>query len=72
MTLQTTTKPLVEVQGYLDELLSVAGLDESGNGLVVGGRPAVSKVGLAVNCSLQAIEGAAQRGCDLLITHHAA
>ena len=32
----------------------------------------VSKVGLAVNCSIQAIEGAAQRGCDLLITHHAA
>jgi dinuclear metal center YbgI/SA1388 family protein len=72
MTLQTTAKSLVEVKDYLDALLKVAGLDESGNGLVVGGRPTVSKVGLAVNCSLQAIEGAAQRGCDLLITHHAA
>lgn len=72
MTLQTTTRPLVEVKEYLDELLQVAGLDEAGNGLVVGGGPMVSKVGLAVNCSFQAIEGAAQRGCDLLITHHAA
>ena len=30
----------------------------------------VTKVGLAVNCSLQAIEGAIDRGCDLLITHY--
>jgi dinuclear metal center YbgI/SA1388 family protein len=72
MTLQTTTKTLVEVKEYLDQLLQVAGLDESGNGLVIGGRPSVTKVGLAVNCSFQAIEGAAERGCDLLVTHHAA
>jgi len=72
MTLQTTTQSLVEVKDYLDGLLHVAGLDETGNGLVVGGRPVVGKVGLAVNCSLQAIEGAARRGCDLLVTHHAA
>lgn len=72
MTLETTTRTLVEVQEYLDELLQVAGLDESGNGLVIGGRPEVGKVGLAVNCSQQAIEAAAARGCDLLITHHAA
>jgi putative NIF3 family GTP cyclohydrolase 1 type 2 len=72
MTLQSTMKPLVEVKAYLDELLRVAGLEESGNGLVIGGRPLVSKVGLAVNCSFQAIEGAAERSCDLLVTHHAA
>lgn len=72
MSLQTSTRPLPEVKEYLDELLQVAGLDESGNGLVVGGRPTVARVGLAVNCSFQAIEGAAARGCDLLITHHAA
>jgi dinuclear metal center YbgI/SA1388 family protein len=72
MTLEPTTKSLVEVKDYLDELLQVGGLDESGNGLVVGGRPMVHKVGLAVNCSFQAIDGAAQRGCDLLVTHHAA
>jgi dinuclear metal center YbgI/SA1388 family protein len=72
MTLQTTTQPLVEVKAYLDELLQVAGLEESSNGLLVGGRPMVKKVGLAVNCSFQALEGAGQRQCDLLITHHAA
>jgi putative NIF3 family GTP cyclohydrolase 1 type 2 len=72
VTLQTETKTLVEVKSYLDELLQVAGLDESANGLVVGGRPMVAKVGLAINCSFQAIEAAAQRGCDLLATHHPA
>lgn len=72
MTLETTTRSLVEVKAYLDELLDVAGLEESGNGLVVSGRPEVNKVGLAVNCSFQAIDEAAKRGCDLLITHHAA
>jgi len=72
MSLEPTTKSLLEVKAYLDDLLQVAGLDESGNGLVVGGRPVVSKVGLAVNCSFRTIEGAVQRGCDLLITHHAA
>ena len=72
MTLQTTVRPLVEVKAYLDELLQVAGLEEDSNGLVIGGRPMVNKVGLAVNCSFQAIEAAAQRQCDLLITHHAA
>jgi dinuclear metal center YbgI/SA1388 family protein len=72
MSLQPKMMSLVEVKAYLDDLLQVADLDESGNGLVVGGRPAVAKVGLSVNCSFQAIEGAAQRGCDLLISHHAA
>ncbi len=72
MTLETTEKSIVEVKTYLDELLHVAGLEEGSNGLVVGGSPTVSKAGLAVNCSFQAIEGAAERRCDLLITHHAA
>ncbi len=65
-------KPLVEVKAYLDDLLRVADWEETSNGLVIGGRPLVSKVGLAVNCSFQAIEGAAERRCDLLVTHHAA
>ncbi len=72
MTLETTTRSLEEVKAYLDELLAVAGLEESGNGLLVSGREMVGKVGLAVNCSWQAIDEAARRGCDLLITHHAA
>ncbi len=67
-----TTRSLVEVRDYLDHLLQVAGLEEEGNGLVVGGRPMVAKIGLAVNCSFQAIDEAIRRNCDLLITHHAA
>jgi putative NIF3 family GTP cyclohydrolase 1 type 2 len=72
MSLQTTTISLAEAKAYLDKLLQVSGFEGEENGLVVGGRPMVSKVGLAVNCSLQAIEGAAARRCDLLVTHHAA
>ncbi len=70
MTLQTSSMPLIQVRAYLDELLAVPGLSER-EGLRVGGRPVVAKVGLTVNCSLQAIEGSIDRGCDLLITHHA-
>lgn len=72
MTLATTTRTLVEVKEYLDGLLEIANLDETGNGLVVGGHPTIGKVGLAVNCSFQAIQGAIERGCDMLVTHHAA
>jgi putative NIF3 family GTP cyclohydrolase 1 type 2 len=72
MTLETTTKPLADVKEYLDTLLQVGGLDESSNGLVIGGHPEVGRVGLAVNCSWQAIEGAIERNCTLLLTHHAA
>ena len=72
MSLETETKPLVEVKDYLDKLLNVSGMEADSNGLVVGGRPMVAKVGLAVNCSLQAIESAHTRRCDLLLTHHAA
>jgi len=75
MTTETTMEPpaktLIEVKDYLDDLLQVAGLDESGNGLVLGGQQQIAKIGLAVNCSFQAIEGAARRKCDLLLTHHA-
>jgi putative NIF3 family GTP cyclohydrolase 1 type 2 len=70
MSLETTTKALVDVQVYLDELLMTAGRDELGDGLQVGGRPTVGKVALAVNCSFRVIEEAALRGCDLLVTHH--
>jgi dinuclear metal center YbgI/SA1388 family protein len=63
---------VAEVKAYLDELLRVQDLGEGSDGLVVEGSGLVNKIGLAVNCSLQAIEGAAQRRCELLITHHGA
>jgi putative NIF3 family GTP cyclohydrolase 1 type 2 len=70
MTLRSTSRPLVQVREYLDELLDVPNLDER-DGLTIGGRPVVAKVGLAVNCSLQVIEGSIDRGCDLLVTRYA-
>jgi dinuclear metal center YbgI/SA1388 family protein len=72
MTLQTTVQPLEQVQAYLDELLQVEGLEPDSNGLVIEGPLEVTRVGLAVNCSFQAIDQAAQRGCHLLVSHHAA
>jgi putative NIF3 family GTP cyclohydrolase 1 type 2 len=72
MTLETKTIPLVEVKEYLDKLLGVDGLAPASNGLIVGGQPMITKVGLAVNCSFQSIESARARECELLITHHAA
>jgi putative NIF3 family GTP cyclohydrolase 1 type 2 len=72
MSLETTTKPLAEVVEYLDGLLNAVDQETGREGLLIEGRPTVSKVGLAVNCSLQSIQGATDRGCDLLITHHTA
>ena len=43
MSLETKTKPLVEVKDYLDKLLNVGGLEADSNGLVVGGRPMVDQ-----------------------------
>lgn len=72
MTLETTAQPLEEIRAYLDQLLQVEGLEPDSNGLVLEGSPTVTRVGLSVNCSFQAIEQAARRGCNLLISHHAA
>ena len=72
MTLQTIARPLEEVRAYLDELLQVEGQEPDSNGLVVEGPPTLARLGLAVNCSFQAIQQAAQRGCNLLLCHHAA
>ncbi len=72
MSLEPVTKSLAEVKDYLDELLQVKGMEPDSNGLILEGQPVIAKIGLAVNCSFQAIESAGQRHCDLLITHHAA
>lgn len=72
MTLETTIRTLATFQDYLDQLLEVTGFEVGSNGLVLAGRTELSKVGLAVNCSFQAIEAALKRNSDMLITHHAA
>jgi putative NIF3 family GTP cyclohydrolase 1 type 2 len=61
---------LTSVRATLDELLQVSVQWPASNGLVVEGRPAVHKVGLAVNLSFQTVDQAIRRGCDLLIAHH--
>ena len=72
MTLETAALQLVQVKDYLDELLHVSAFDPERNGLIIGGRPTVTKIGLAINCSFQAIDAAAQRNCEMLVTYHAA
>jgi putative NIF3 family GTP cyclohydrolase 1 type 2 len=64
--------PRDEVVAYLDELLGAAAFERASNGLVVEGRARVQRVGLAVNLSREAMGKALERGCDLLVTHHAA
>jgi putative NIF3 family GTP cyclohydrolase 1 type 2 len=70
--LGTVPRPLADVRVILDQLLQVSVQWPTSNGLVIEGRPAVAKAGLAVNLSFQAIDQAVRRGCDLLVSHHAA
>jgi putative NIF3 family GTP cyclohydrolase 1 type 2 len=70
--LQSSPASLASVRAILDELLQVRAFWPTGNGLVVEGRPSVSKIGLSVNLSFHAIDQAARRGCDLLVAHHPA
>jgi len=61
-----------DVAAYLDELLNAAAFreNEPENGLVIdGGRP-VTRVGVAVNTTFEAIDGAAAAGAELLLVHH--
>lgn len=56
---------------YLDEYLRNGSIkDSSSNGLQVAGAEQVSKVGLAVDASLEAYELAVKSGCQMLIVHH--
>lgn len=56
---------------WLDTFLDIDGYDDpSLNGLQVEGAAEVTKVAVAVDASLSAIEGAASAGADMLIVHH--
>jgi dinuclear metal center YbgI/SA1388 family protein len=56
---------------FLDRELSVASIDDfSRNGLQVEGESKISRLGLAVDASLEAYEAAADKGCTMLIVHH--
>jgi dinuclear metal center YbgI/SA1388 family protein len=59
--------------GYLDEYLNTAAVADSRaawNGLQVANSGTVARVAAAVDASLDVIEEAARRRCDLLIVHH--
>jgi len=70
MSLESTTETMAAVKDYLDRLLLVAGLEGGSTGLLIEGRSLVAKVGLAVNCSFEVIDEAANRACDLLVTYY--
>ena len=62
---------LKKVVEYLDAFLDLASFtDASKNGLQVENSGRATKIGLAVDASLEAFEAAADDGCDLLIVHH--
>ena len=62
---------LMELVEYLDGLLGVAEIkDTASNGLQVEGPEEVSKLAFAVDACRAAIEEAAARGAQLLVTHH--
>ncbi|MBN1136581.1 MAG: Nif3-like dinuclear metal center hexameric protein [Anaerolineae bacterium] len=56
---------------YLNDYLRVKAIDdESNNGLQVEGAGEVTRLALAVDASLSAIQGAADVGAQMLIVHH--
>ncbi|MFC1890215.1 Nif3-like dinuclear metal center hexameric protein [Thermodesulfobacteriota bacterium] len=62
---------LKKVVDYLDGFLDLVSFeDASKNGLQVENSGRVTKIGLAVDASLEAFVAAAAAGCDLLIVHH--
>ena len=65
------TMELLTLAAYLDELLGCASFhDSSANGIQVENKAAITKVALAVDACLEAIQKAAQQNCNLLIVHH--
>jgi len=59
------------VVSFLDKTLRTTEIsDNSVNGLQVEGAEKVTKIGLAVDASLEAYKLAAQKGCQMVIAHH--
>ena len=65
--------PLAEIAGHLDAVLRTAEVpDYAGalNGVHVENTGLVTRVAVAVDASLQTIQGAADAGANLLVVHH--
>jgi dinuclear metal center YbgI/SA1388 family protein len=66
-----TAVPLAAVVAFLDQLLDIAHeTDHEGNGLVVESCATVTRLGAALNTTLDGIRRAAEAGVDLLLVHH--
>lgn len=62
---------LKEVVNFLNEYLAVAEFDDASlNGLQVEGPSTITRVGFAVDASLESFEKAKENHCELLIVHH--
>jgi dinuclear metal center YbgI/SA1388 family protein len=60
-----------EIIAFCDELLDVASFDDYGpNGLQVPGAAEVSTVATGVSANLATLQGAADAGAELVLTHH--
>lgn len=59
-----------EIVNYLNKLLASSIEDSSSNGLQVQGKKTISRIGLAVDASLEAYKKAIALNCDMLIVHH--
>jgi dinuclear metal center YbgI/SA1388 family protein len=56
---------------FLDEALDITGIDDSSvNGLQVGKEKNISRIGFAVDASLETFEKAKESFCDMLVVHH--
>ena len=65
--------PLAEIAAHLDSLLRTAEIPDypgAMNGLQIENRGAVARVAVAVDASLQTIQGAVDSGANLLVVHH--
>jgi putative NIF3 family GTP cyclohydrolase 1 type 2 len=63
---------LDDVLAHLEATLRTSSYDDrTGNGLLVRGRPEITRIGAALNTSFTAIDAAIAADVDLLIVHHA-
>jgi dinuclear metal center YbgI/SA1388 family protein len=70
-TKMTTTTNRDQIVAWLDTLLNTKAIkDYSCNGLQVQGSDTVTRIGFAVDASMQAYEAAVDNDCQMLITHH--
>ncbi|MBN1646241.1 Nif3-like dinuclear metal center hexameric protein [Candidatus Woesearchaeota archaeon] len=62
---------LKEIKQFLDRFLTDNAEDDNAvNGLQVENTGNVKKIGIAVDCCMEAFENAKKAGCDMILAHH--